>query len=123
MIFIAFIFSFYAEFIIGVVFGDEFKTSGNVLKIYAYTCLPVGLGVAMKLWAINEGKNVVFVYNTVIATIANILLNYIYIPKYGAVGASFASLLAQFMSGFLLNIIFAKELFKMQFLGFILRFK
>lgn len=101
-------FSVNAEFIIGVVFGDSYNASAEVLVIYAYTCVPVGLGVAMKLWAVNEEKNVVFVYNTILGAVVNIFLNIIYIPNYGAIGACIASLIAQFVSGYALNFFLLK---------------
>jgi O-antigen/teichoic acid export membrane protein len=77
-------------------FGLEFEPTGNILKISALSILFIFPALIMNsiIFIFNKHKNIVLM--TIFGTILNILINAFLIPKYGAVGASVATLFSQF---------------------------
>jgi PST family polysaccharide transporter len=105
---------FFSEFIISGMYGSEYISASDVLAVHIFTNLPIGLGVIQSLWIINSKKSALVIYKTCIGAAVNIGLNFLLIPIYGAIGAAFASLIAQSISAVFTNILFAPEIFKLQ---------
>lgn len=87
------VFFFFPSFILGV-FGEEFKVG-----IYALLFLTIGQFVNAISGSVGfilqmTGKQKVFQNIMLIATVLNIVLNIVLIPKYGIHGAAFASMIA-----------------------------
>jgi PST family polysaccharide transporter len=105
---------FFSEFIINLLYGSNYASAADVLSVHIFTNIPIGLGVVQSLWIINSKKSSLLIYRTCIGAAVNIGLNFLLIPIYGAIGAAFASLIAQSISAVFTNILFAPEIFKLQ---------
>ena len=105
---------FFSEFIIYSLYGSKYINAADVLTVHIFTNIPIGLGIIQSLWIVNEKKGALVIYRTCIGAAVNVGLNFLLIPIYGAVGAAFASLVAQSVSAIFFNIFFAPEIFKLQ---------
>lgn len=105
--------------IIYVLYGVAYSRSSDVLAVHVFANIPVSLGVMQGIWILNEKRNILWLTKTVIGAITNIGINYILIPKYGALGSAYATLIAQSVSAVLSNAILAPEIFKSQMLSWL----
>jgi O-antigen/teichoic acid export membrane protein len=92
--------TFLSGFIITLIYGSAYKEAASVLAVNFWACLFVFLGVVNARFLLVEAMNKIMLYMTVTCATLNIIFNLIFIPKYGVVGASIATLLAQFFGLF-----------------------
>ncbi|MFO4667948.1 flippase [Vibrio cholerae] len=104
------------EPLIGFLYGSAYSSSSSILLIHIWSAVFVFLGVASSKWFIAEGLQKQALYRTIAGLIVNIILNYILIDEYGALGAAFATLISQMMASYLFNALNVKtrNLFIMQ---------
>lgn len=87
--------TFFSGEIIQILYGLAYKGAAEVLVVHIWTGVFVFLGVASQQWFIAEHKEKQTLYRTTAGMIVNIGLNLLLIPKYQAVGAAWATLIAQ----------------------------
>lgn len=87
--------TFTSDWIITLLYGEAYKQAGEVLMISIWAGIFVALGVASARWFINEGLQIFQLYKTLLGAFINIALNFIFIPKYGIIGAAIATVLTQ----------------------------
>lgn len=93
--FVSILFTVFAELIVLVLYGEAYLPTVAPLRILTWSTAFSYLGVARNAWIVckNRQKSLIRVY--VAAAIINVLLNFLFIPAFGAAGASLASLIAQ----------------------------
>ncbi|MGB8688968.1 MAG: flippase [Microcoleus sp.] len=91
------------------VLGEKYAKSGAVLAIYVWAQFGSNFGVARSTYLNIEGQLRYGLYLTVVGSILNVGLNFLLIPKYGAFGATAATLITYFYVIILVNF-FIKEL-------------
>jgi O-antigen/teichoic acid export membrane protein len=92
--------SFFSDWLIQFLYGNEFIGAGDVLSISVWAGIFTFLSVGTGQYLIAENlTKVAFVRNLVSACI-NIILNFIFIPIYGINGAAWATLISYFFSIF-----------------------
>ncbi|MGH8218254.1 MAG: flippase [Steroidobacteraceae bacterium] len=89
--------------IVGLLYGAAYHQAAEVLAIHAWAGVFVSMGLASGSWFVNVGLLRLRMINTLIGAAANILLNFIVIPRYGVIGAAFATLVSYCLAGFVLN--------------------
>ena len=89
-------------------FGLAYAESGPVLVIHIWASVFVFLGVASGQWFIAENRQILIFQRTVLGAIVNVALNYIFIPRFGVIGAAYATVLAQASVGLVYDL-FQKE--------------
>jgi len=89
--------------IVGWLFGPAFAPAGPVLAVQIWTTVFVFLGVAQAPWFVIENQTRLALQRTLGGAAVNIGLNFWLIPKYGAMGAAWSSLVAQFASNLVFN--------------------
>ncbi|WP_316801159.1 flippase [Pedobacter frigidisoli] len=97
--------SFTADFIIHLLYSNQFEGAGVMLSIHIWSGIFVFLGSASSQYLIAEGYTRISFYRTACGALINILLNLWLIPKYAGIGASIATLIACFVSTFYLLLI------------------
>jgi PST family polysaccharide transporter len=85
--------TFIAEDFIGFLFGASYAESGAVLTIQVWMGCAVFFGVSRQKWLTVENYLQDGLWVEITGLFANIALNFLLIPKFGAVGASIASLI------------------------------
>lgn len=97
-LFVSLCFTLLADVLISVMYGQAYMPSAPVLRIVTWCTAFSYLGVARGAWLVCEGKQKYLVYISAAAAVANVVLNWLLIPLWGASGAAVASVIAQFMS-------------------------
>lgn len=94
---ICLIVTFSANLIVHVLYGEQFFGAIQVLSWQIWTLLLIAIGYINGYWLLNENLEHIVMINYSIAAFSNIVLNYFMIPKFGIVGAVYASLISQFI--------------------------
>ena len=85
-----------ADWLILILYGNEFKDAADVLRIYIWAGVFVALGVASSKWLVIENLQIYSFYRTALGAVLNISCNLWLIPIYGIKGAVFATLISYF---------------------------
>jgi O-antigen/teichoic acid export membrane protein len=96
----------FSKQIITLIYGPEFIRAADILSISVWAGTFAMLGTVRSLWLINENLQK---YNLVFMSagmIVNIALNFLLIPGIGSIGAAIATLVSQFLVGFLSSLFF-----------------
>ena len=83
---------------IRILYGKAYLPAIGPLRILAWQTAFSYLGVARNTWIVCENKQKYLKYIYISAMLANVVLNYLWIPKYAAEGAAFASLITQIIT-------------------------
>lgn len=92
------LFTIFGGIAINLLYGEAYLPAVNPLRVATWYIAFSYLGVARNAWLVCENKQRYLKYIYLIAAIANILLNLIFIPFFGATGAAIASLISQIMT-------------------------
>lgn len=105
-----------APLIIHFLYKNAYASAAPVMAVYVWSLLFIFLGVARSQCLINEHRTRISMLFSVSGLAINIACNYILIPKWGIMGAAFATLLAQMGSAFLISFLIpsTKSIAKMQ---------
>jgi O-antigen/teichoic acid export membrane protein len=101
--------SIFSRDIINIIFGNEFLSAAPVLTIYIWAGVAVFLGVASSQYLITENFTKLSFFRTLIGMVINVILNLVLIPKYGIIGAAYATLISYSAATF--SLIFIKKTF------------
>ncbi len=110
--------TFLSDWLVNLLFGDEFNQSGGVLSLHIWAGIFVFLGVSRGGWILGENLQRYSSLYLGVGMIANIVLNFIVIPIYGIMGAALATLISQSIS-----VLFAPLLFKKTRISFYMMIK
>ena len=100
---ISIIINIFSAFIINMFFGSDYMQSAQILSVTIWAGVFVFLGVGgSQALVIDELYNLLMI-RTIVGAVSNIGLNLFLIPRYQGLGASYATLIAYALSGFLLN--------------------
>lgn len=103
---VSFMFLLLGDFVIEILYGNAFLPSVDVLKVVTWYTAFSFLGVARNAWIVSEGKQKYLKYMYGCAAILNVILNFLFIPVLGSVGAALASLVTQIFTSILLPMCF-----------------
>jgi O-antigen/teichoic acid export membrane protein len=86
--------AFFSQTIIEVLFSSAYSAAGPLLAILAWTGLFTSLGAARNNFVISKNWTKINLVSTASGCVLNILLNFILIPRYGAMGAVVATFIS-----------------------------
>ncbi|WP_331774337.1 flippase [Sulfurospirillum sp. 1612] len=93
--------TFLSDWVVGLLYGEQYNQAGSVLMIHIWAGIFVFLGVASGKWLLTENLQIFSTINTSIGAVVNIVLNYILIKEIGVVGAAWATLISYFVAAYL----------------------
>ena len=109
---IAFLFvlplSMFSKSIIMSLYGVAYLGSASILTVYVLSAIFYLLGYIREYWVAAENIAKFSLYSTGVGATINILLNLYLIPRYGGIGAAYATLIAIFFGGYLVNAVCKK---------------
>lgn len=113
---ISFSVTIFADQFIHLIYGNKYDGVGTILSINIWTGLFVFLAIGSNQWFVIENLQRFILIRTVMGAIINIILNFMLIPRFGAIGASLATLAAQLFASYLINGMYHKtrEIFHVQ---------
>ena len=94
-IFVSILFTVFGKLIIQILFGEAYLPTVSSLRIITWYTAFSYLGVARNAWIVCKNKQRYLKYLYFSSAVLNVILNILFIPKYGAVGAAIASLISQ----------------------------
>lgn len=102
---LAVITTFISDWLVELLYGNEYSESADVLTVSIWAVVFVYLGTISSQMFVADGRQALQLYRSVMALIINAVLNYVLIPQYGATGAAMALLIAQVFAGVLFNFL------------------
>jgi len=87
--------TFLSDRVVLLLFGPSYADAGAVLAIHIWAAVFVFLGVASSKWFIAENRQMLSLQRTLLGVLVNIVLNLIMIPKFGIIGAAYATIFSQ----------------------------
>lgn len=91
-------FVIFGELAVRLLYGAAYLPAVAPLKIITWYTAFSYLGVARNAWIVCENRQKYLVYIYLSAAVANVILNFVFIPIWGASGAALASLAAQVLT-------------------------
>jgi PST family polysaccharide transporter len=107
--------------IIHMLYSTGYSAAAPVLAIHIWASVFVFMGVAQSPWNLSKDLLKLSLYWTVAGAVINVALNLYLIPRYSAMGAAIATVVAYAFSGFFANLFSARTrpIFVMQVRSFI----
>lgn len=106
--FVSVLLFFLASPIISILYGAEYYASIPLLKLLAWKGLFCGLGYTASIVIITEGRhNLIFLTN-VVGGALNLILNLLFIPRFGVRGVAWATLISFCVATYIANFFFKK---------------
>lgn len=104
-ILLAIITSIFSDFIIKILYGIEYQEAASVLAFHVWVGIFVSINIiTLKLLIINN-QHKKWLFISFAGTVSLIALNYIFIPKFGILGAVYSSLVAQALTILVLPLV------------------
>ena len=101
-IFVSIGFTLIGDFIVWFLYGKAYAPAAVPLKIITWYTAFSYLGVARRAWLVSNDKQRHLKKIYAFASIFNVVLNYLLIPRFGAAGAAVASLITQIFTSLVL---------------------
>lgn len=84
-----------APWLIPLLYGPSYSTAASVLVIQVWAGVTVAMSFVHGRWLVAEGLQKIGLAYTLAGAVVNLGLNLVLIPRYGAVGAAWATLITQ----------------------------
>jgi len=97
-----------SPWIINMLFGEEYQSSGTLMQLMTVRLFFAHIGVARGIFLLNENLLRYSAFTMVVGTALNIVLNYYLIPCYSGFGATIASLFSFFITIFAIDYCYDK---------------
>lgn len=100
--------TFLSDWLVNLLYGEQYNQAGSVLMIHIWAGIFVFLGVASGKWFMAENLQMLSFWRTFYGMVLNVILNFVFIPKYGIQGAAIATLVSQVVAAYLSDL-FSKK--------------
>lgn len=101
--------TFLSDWLILLIFGQAYQEAGQVLMVHTWASIFVFLGVASGKWYIIENLQRFNLINTIVGAILNVVLNLVFIPKFGVIGAAYTTLISYGVAAYLMSSIWKES--------------
>jgi len=91
---------FFADNIIGLIYGSAYTSSAAILSVHIFASLFVFQRAVLSKWLILEKLYKYSLLSNLLGAIVNILLNLLLIPKYQGLGAAWATIIAYMVASY-----------------------
>lgn len=95
-----------AKPIVLLLFGQAYTKTASILSIAVWYVTFSHYGSVRNIWILAEDKQKYLFGINVVGAAANVILNFVLIPVWGAIGAALASLVTQFFTNVIIGFIF-----------------
>ncbi|WP_285009926.1 flippase [Pedobacter faecalis] len=92
--------SIFAPLIFDLLLNDEFAPGAPILSVHIWSAVFVFLSTASGQYLIAEGLVKLTLVRNALGAVVNVVLNIFWIPKYGIMGAAYATLIAYIVNNF-----------------------
>lgn len=95
----------FAPVIVKCMYGQDYLPAIPILRLVVWYITFSEIGVIRNIWVLAEGKQKWLWIINLSGALANVIMNYLLIPIWGAMGAAFASLMTQFFANVVVSYI------------------
>jgi len=81
----------FAKFLITITFGSAYLAAAEILRIYTWAGIFIAIMITLNQELVIKNKTKLIMWSSFVGAIANVVLNYIFIPKFGIVGSAWAT--------------------------------
>jgi O-antigen/teichoic acid export membrane protein len=96
----------FSDSIISFLYGNEYEKTSTILILHFAVNIFIFAGVMIDKLIILENRQASITLRVLIGVVINIVLNYLLIPQYGAIGAAYATIVSQFFTSVMLLLLF-----------------
>ena len=107
-IMVAIIMTILSDWFINLFFGNFYSESASVLVIHIWAAIFIFMRAAFSKWILIENALIFSLVTQGAGAIINIILNYLLIPKYGVIGAAYATIISYSFASFFSLLIYKK---------------
>jgi PST family polysaccharide transporter len=109
----------FSDAIIEVMYGKEYMQASEILKIHAWSIILMSLLVTSSKYLLKINRQDIIFKRELMGLATNITLNFLLIPRYGIIGAAWATLISYSVSSVFSNFFFkdTRSLIKKQILS------
>ncbi len=100
--------TFLSDWVVYFLYGEQYSQAGSVLMIHIWAGIFVFLGVVSGKWFTAENLPILSFLRTFYGMVLNVILNFIFIPKYGIQGAAVATLISQVTAAYISDLLNCK---------------
>jgi len=86
-------------------YGETYAASAPVLSVHIWCGLLVGFGTVSGSWLLAERKLMLNLQRTVLGLIVSVLLNLVLIPRFGPIGAAWATFFAMVSAYYVFDLL------------------
>jgi O-antigen/teichoic acid export membrane protein len=104
---VAIVVTLIAPYVIHLLYGKAFMGGVLILQIYVWGGIGVFLDSLIVNYLVAEGRSRLLLFVSLVPMISNVLLNIIWIPKWGIAGAAYATLVSYILAP--LSVLFFKK--------------
>lgn len=97
------------KWFIELAYGMEYSLAGNIFRVYSWAGIFVALGVSSSNYLILEKKTKLQLKASLSGAVINIILNFIFIPKIGILGAAITTVFSQIFATYLFYFFFNEK--------------
>ena len=90
--------------VVGWLYGPLYTESAAILCVHIWSGLLVGFGQLSGAWLMAERRIVLNLYRNLFGLAVNVPLNYFLIPRFGALGAAWATLISMICGWYLFDL-------------------
>ncbi len=101
---------------IDLLYGKEYSATAGLVIVLIWSEVPIFFGVALGNATIAKGLQKYIPLTTIAGAACNVLLNLVVIPRYGALGASWATVISYTVAGIFFLLLF-KEMRPLVLIG------
>lgn len=107
--------------IVRILYSNSYSEAGPVLAVHIWASIFVFLGTAQSPWDITKNLLQLSLYRTIAGGVINVALNFVLIPRHGALGAAIATVVSYAVSAVFANALSARTrpIFFMQIRSFL----
>ncbi len=107
--------------IVRVLYSSSYSGAAPVLAVHVWASVFVFLGTAQTPWDVSKDLLTLSLYRTVAGAVINVAINFVLIPRYSAMGAAIATVVAYAVSAVFANALSSKTrpIFFMQMRSFL----
>lgn len=98
----------YAEQIVVLLFGAVYQPAGVLLALLSIRLFFANMGVARGAYMLSENLMKFSMITMALGTVVNVVLNYLWIPEYGAKGAIVATIISFAVTIFVVDLFYSK---------------
>jgi PST family polysaccharide transporter len=118
---VAIVTQFVGSFAVNLMYGQQYAGAARILSVHIWTSVFVFVGCVGSQQLIAEGLTIFTAQRAALGAVVNVVLNLLWIPRYGAMGSAMATLVAQSIASYFADAINqrTRHIFKMKTMAYL----